>query len=313
MSSIECGVPQGSILGPLLFILMLNDLPNAVKKCKVSLYADDTCLYFAAKDPNILQSTINNELSSLSEWFFHNHLLLNIKKCNYMLIGTKAKLRRFNSVKIKINDTNLERVKECKYLGVLLDENISWKPQINQVRNKALRNIHLLKRTRSYVDNRIALLLYKTLVQPHFDYCSITWMNGNLSDLQRLQTLQNRALRIVLGVEARYNRETLYRSLNMDRLNERWKKQSLILIYKAIHNLLPEALCSRVELRQSPYDFRNIDTLVKLPKPRTNFLKRSPFYSAAKLFNNLPNKIRTINSLNLFLKTIQTVNLSIMS
>jgi len=66
MSSIECGVPQGSILGPLLFILMLNDLPNAVKKCKVSLYADDTCLYF------------NNELSSLSEWFFHNHLLLNI-------------------------------------------------------------------------------------------------------------------------------------------------------------------------------------------------------------------------------------------
>ena len=209
-----------------------------------------------------------------------------------MLLGTKAKLRRFNFVKIKINDTNLERVKECKYLGVLLDETLSWKPQINQVRNKALRNIHLLKLTRSYVDNRTALLLYKTLVQPHFDYCSITWMNGNLSDLQRLQTLQNRALRIVLGVEARYNRETLYRSLNMDRLNERWKKQSLILIYKAIHNLLPEALCSRVELRQSPYDFRNIDTLVKLPKPRTNFLKRSPFYSAAKLFNNLPNNIR---------------------
>ena len=87
-----------------------------------------------------------------------------------MLIGTKAKLRRFNSLKIKINDTNLERVKECKYLGVLLDETLSWKPQINQVRNKALRNIHLLKRTRSYVDNRTALLLYKTLAQPHFDY-----------------------------------------------------------------------------------------------------------------------------------------------
>ena len=66
----------------------------------------------------------------------------------------------------------------------------------------------------------------------------------------------------------------------MDRLNERWKKQSLILIYKAIHNLLPEALCSRVELRQSRYDFHNIDTLVKLPKPRTIFLKRSPFYIA---------------------------------
>ena len=79
-----------------------------------------------------------------------------------MLIGTKAKLRQATSVKIKINDTNLERVKECKYLGVLLDETLSWKPQINQVRNKALRNIHLLKRTNSYdyVDNRTALLLY---------------------------------------------------------------------------------------------------------------------------------------------------------
>ena len=225
-----------------------------------------------------------------------------------MLIGTKAKLHRFDSVKININGVKLEIVTECKYLGVLLDENLSWKAQINQVRNKAIRNLHLLKRTRSFIDHNTALLVYKTLIQPHFDYCSITWMNGNSSDLKRLQTLQNRALRIVLGVDAQYNRETLYKTLKMDRLTDRWKKQSVTLIYKAIHNLLPETLCSRIELRKSPYHFRNIDTSVKLPIPRTNFLKRSPFYSAAKLFNDLPNNIRIINNLSSFVKAIQTIN-----
>ena len=92
----------------------------------MSLYADDTCLYFSAKDPKILEKVINNELSLLSDWFFHNHLLLNVKKCNFMLIGTKAKLRHFDSINININGTKLVRVTECKYLGVTIDENLSW-------------------------------------------------------------------------------------------------------------------------------------------------------------------------------------------
>ena len=309
---IESGVPQGSILGPLLFILMLNDLPEVVKQCKVSLYADDTCLYFSAKDPNILESIINTELSSLSDWFFHNHLLLNVKKCNFMLIGTKAKLRHFDSVKININGTRLGRVTECKYLGVTLDENLSWKAHINQVRNKSLGSLYLLKRSRSFIDEKTALLLYKTIIQSHFDYCSITWMNGNLCDLQRLQTLQNRALRVVLGVDAQYNREALYNTLKIDRLNERWKKQAVTQIHKAIYNLLPESLCSRIALREKYYNVRNNDTIVSLPKPRTNILKRSPFYSASKLFNKLPQNIRIIDNIRSFTKAIQKVNFNIL-
>ena len=101
------------------------------------------------------------------------------------------------------------------------------KAHIKQVKNKCIRSLQLLKRSRSFVADNTALLLYKTIIQPHFDYCSITWMNGNSGDLQRLQTIQNRALRIVLGVDAQFNRETLYETLKIDRLNERWKKHAI--------------------------------------------------------------------------------------
>ena len=133
-------------------------------------------------------------------------------------------------------------------------------------------------------------------------------MNGNSGDLQRLQTLQNRALRIVLGVDAQFNRETLYETLKMDRLNERWKKHAIVQIYKAIHDLLPESLCSRVVLRQHYYKVRNNDKIVSLPKPRTNMLKRSPLYNAAKIFNNLPQNIWIIDNLSAFTKAILKVN-----
>ena len=221
LSLIHSGVPQGSILGPLLFIMMMNDLPNVVKKSKVSLYADDTCLYFAARDPMELQTTLNHELSLLNEWFFHNHLLLNVNKSKYILIGTKSALRKCTNIGININGIMLERVNTCKYLGVQIDENLNWKSQINQVRIKANGSFQLLKRVRTFIDYDTALLVYKTIIQPHFDYCSIIWMNGNSTDLQRLQILQNRALRVVLGVDARYNREALYNTVGVDRLEER--------------------------------------------------------------------------------------------
>ena len=94
-----------------------------------------------------------------------------------------------------------------------IDENLNWKTQINQVRINIIRNFQLLKRVRFFIDYDTALMVYNTLLQPHFDCCSIIWMNGNSTDLKRLQILQNRTLRIVLGVDARYNREAWYNTI----------------------------------------------------------------------------------------------------
>ena len=129
-------------------------------------------------------------------------------------------------------------------------------------------------------------------------------MNGHLSHLRRLQIIQNRALRIVLQVDNRFNRQTLYDTLKVDCLTNRWKKQALILIFKLLNNLLSPNLGARIERRESTYNLRNHDILISLPKPKTNFLKNSPLYSASKLFNSLTQEIRIITSFSLFSKAL---------
>ena len=119
-SFVQNGVPQGSILGPLLFIMFLNDLTKVVEKCSMSLYADDTCVYYASKNPQELESALNNDLILMANWFSHNHLILNVKNCNYMVIGSQARLAPFRNIKIQTNNTQLERVNQCKYLGVII-------------------------------------------------------------------------------------------------------------------------------------------------------------------------------------------------
>ena len=299
---VESGVPQGSILGPLLFILTLNDLVKSVKKCSLSLYADDTCVYFASKEPIDLETTINKDLLYISRWFSNNELLINIDKCQFLLLGSKAKMRLFENVKIKIQNTQLRRVTQCKYLGVMIDGSLTWTPQIDNVRKKVLQTFYSLKRIRFYIPRSTALLLYKSLIQPLFDYCSTVWRNGNEGQLNRLQVLQNRALRSVLQVDNRFNRATLYNTLEIDQLKERWEKQCILLVYKLVNNLAPPSLSSRIHLKSREYMLRNMTCQIELPRPHTNFLRKSPLYSASKLFNNLPANIRSENNLTAFVR-----------
>jgi len=186
--------------------------------------------------------------------------------------------------------------------------NLNWKQQIESVRLKVVRNLHLLRRARGFIDRPTALLLYQTIIQSHFDYCCTTWMNGHLTYLRRLQTLQNRALRIVLQVENRFNRQTLYATLDVDCLFDRWKRQELLLIFKLLNNLLPHSLCSRIEKKENIYIIRNYNNIISLPRPKSNFLKNSTLYSASKSFNSLPQDKRLITSLKLFASAISHIS-----
>ena len=134
---------------------------------------------------------------------------------------------------------------------------------------------------------------------------SLIWMNGHATRLARLQTLQNRCLRLVLGVDNRFSREALYRTLEVKNLKERWETHGLILIFKLLHNLAPPSLSSRIEFKsQSNYTLRSNNTQIVLPRPRTNFVNSS-LYSASKLFNSLAINLRTINDIKIFAKEIK--------
>ena len=303
-SYVKHGVPQGSILGPLLFILYLNDLPRVVKHCKISLYADDTCVYIASKDPQQLEEMLNEDLSSMCKWFSHNELLLNAKKCKLILFGTKKTVKKFQNINIHIDGCKLEIVDEFKYLGVILDKHLTWGPQLENVKTKILRNFHVLRRTRPFIDKNIAIVLYNTMVQSYLDYCNVVWLNLNSRQVKQLQTLQNRALRLVLNVDNRYHRRNLYDELNIDCIDVRVKKSLLILIFKMIHHIVPEAICTRISFKENLYNLRNHKCILNLDKPRSSFIKNSSLYNAIKLFNTLPESLRTENDINKFTRGI---------
>ena len=124
---IICGVPQGSLLDPLLFTLFLNDMPKCINCCEIALYADDTCLYTSTKDLQEAVGNLNNDLISLSNWLSEKKLIVNLKKCEAMFMGTAQRLKKmqhvFDNSDIFIDGIKIEQVECCKYLGVVIDRN----------------------------------------------------------------------------------------------------------------------------------------------------------------------------------------------
>ena len=147
-----------------------------------------------------IQLKLNNELDNLHHWLLANKLSLNVSKTEYMIIGSRQRLTQISTdPKISIGSQNISRVKETKTLGVLVDENITWKNHIEATCKKISKTIGMMKRVKSVISNESLKRLYKALVLPNFDYCSLVWDNcsNNLKD--RLQKLQNKAGRIITG------------------------------------------------------------------------------------------------------------------
>ena len=190
---IKCGVPQGSTLGPLLFLIYINDLPNCKLVAKTRLYADDSNLTFSAKNVIEVQELINKDLQKVHVWLRANKLTLNVSKTKYMLMGTRQKISSIPSEPvIKINSENILRVNKYKSLGVTLDETLSWDKHIAEIFKKVSKGLGALKRIRPYVPQSTLVTVYNTIILPYFDYCSTVWGSIGKCLGDRLQKLQNR-------------------------------------------------------------------------------------------------------------------------
>ena len=196
--TLSCGVPQGSILGPLPFLIYINDLPNSLQNAVPRMFADDTNLTLSVKTLTELKLALAPELNNLSCWLKANKLSLNVAKTELMIIGSRQRLSvQCDDVEIRIDDQIIERVDHTKSLGLFIDAHLSWCKHVEEICKKVSSAIGALKRVRPFLSKETAIQIYNALILPHFDYCSPVWdcLSGYLSD--KLQKLQNRAARVI--------------------------------------------------------------------------------------------------------------------
>ena len=197
---VTCGVPQGSVLGPLLFLLYINDLPNISEKLTFFLFADDTNIYYESKDLEELEKTVNEELKKLSLWLNINRLALNVAKTNFVIFRSPLKKSKRN-VTLLMNKKALQQKDHVKYLGVLLDEHLNWKIQINNVAMKISRGIGILAKLKPFLKDKLLRSIYYSLVYSHLSYGIHAWGSANKTTMNKLVVLQNKAIRILSGVQ----------------------------------------------------------------------------------------------------------------
>ena len=264
-STVTCGVPQGSILSPLLFLMYINDLPNCLRVAAPRMFADDTSITLSAKTVADLKLAVTSELNNLTCWLRANKLSLNVAKTELMIIGSRQRLNtQCEEINISIDDRTIKRVDHIKSLGLTIDAQLSWSKHVDEISKKVSSAIGALKRVRPFIPTDVAVQIYNALILPHFDYCSPVWdgMSGCLSD--KLQKLQNRAARVITQSPFDTSSNLLLAMLRWEKLSLRRKKQKALIMYKTLIELAPDYLqCLFTERHVNDYNLRTFAAQAK--------------------------------------------------
>ena len=261
---IKTGIPQGSILGPLFFSIMINDLVNSSNKFKFLMYADDTTIYFNLEDFPIenREVLINNELEKVNKWLKLNKLAVNVDKTKSMLFH---KRRPVTPIQFSMNNRIIDVVQHFNYLGIMLDADMSWKTHVAMVRNKLSRINGILHRLKYIYPQNILITLYKSLFVPHINYGSLLWGHAGGA----LDKIQKKTVRTITYSNYIAHSEPLLKELNLLKVKDLFELKILKFLFKLYHNNLPpyfNSYRSHLEKIVTPYTLRPHP----LPVPRVS-------------------------------------------
>ena len=308
---ISAGVPQGSILGPLFFLVYINDLTEDLR-CNVKLFADDTSLFTVVHDPNAAADDMNRDLELISQWAQNWRMSFNPdpQKQAVELIFSKKRIEIDHPV-IFFNNIPVKKVTEHKHLGITLDSKLSFSAHIKAAIAKTRKGIGLLKYLSKYLPRHTLNELFKLYVRPHLDYGDVIYhmpakvcefsQNIILPNLmEKLESVQYSAALAVTGTWRGTSREKLYTELGWESLScRRWSRR-LTLFYKIINNLTPEYMMDPIpQLHQSTYSLRNQDVVGRI-RARTEKIRSSFYPNCISEWNQLDPEIRLAPSIAVF-------------
>ena len=298
--NVLCGVPQGSILGPKLFILYVNDMCNISKILKFVLFADDTNIFCSGHDAMQLSRDLSNELDKLSVWFAVNKLILNVSKTNFMVFGNSK--QRNTILQVSIKNSKIKRVYVTKFLGILIDDRLNWKEHISLICSKLSKCIAIIYKPKHLSDKDSLVMLYDSLFVPYLSYCSEIWGNTYKTNINCVYVLQKKVLRIVCNVDYQYHSNVLFKELRMLKLFDIIELKTAMIMYKANKKMLPlniQRLFSVDEVTY--YNTRQLKNM-KQVYIRTTLKSKCISICGVKLWNSLKMDLRNSTSLPRFKK-----------
>ena len=303
-SSYQCinaGVPQGSVLGPLLFLVYINDIANHLTS-KATLYADDTTLSKQINDSVISTHELQNDLHMIDSWATKWKVKFNPTKSESLLISRKKDMNEL--ITYSFQNQHIIKVENHTHLALIWSNDGTWKRQLSNTLQKAVKRLDMLRALKFKVQRSELERIYFAFVRPILEYGSIVWDSAPRHEkhFTEMEKLQIQAARIVTGCNNYASKLLLYRDTGWDTLRDRRERQRLILFYKIINGLAPQHLCniinSYVNITDHRYTFRNNN--IQQIFSRTETFRSSYFPCSIRLWNALPPSVRNVDSLSQF-------------
>ena len=309
--SIRFGVPQGSVLGPLLFLLFVNDVVNTplIRDSMLNLFADDLIVCASGKTYEEVKIKLEYNVNSLSTWYFDNRLKIHPKKTKFMIVGSKAQTDHINrcnaDIPFIIHGTNRVYASNCaKYLGLLFEPNLNWSSHISAIAKKLNFKYVILKSLSSYCSKSLLRKYYNCYVQPRIDYGISVWGCTTDNNISIIQRIQNRIGRVLSGnFDYNVSGLSILHDLKIFNIAQRRDYFLSSLTYQAANHLAPVYLSDHIICNSDMHDFftrRGHD--LYLPKINCDMYKNSLAIRGGNLFNSLPNEIKLCSSIKAFKK-----------
>ena len=294
---ISNGVPQGSVLGPLFFLIYINDLPLHLNKdTKNDLFADDASLHTAHTHIDNVQNILQDSINKTLEWCGKNAMVIHPDKTKCMVITTRQKHQLTHpTLHLKLGSTPIEQVENHKLLGLTIDSHLTWNKHIELLIKRISKNIFLLTKLKKYTTTKNLKLFFDAQIMSYINYASTIHDGCSQDTFININSVHRKAVKHLIN-DPELQTDDKLKKLKVLPLSKQYEYNKIILVHKVYHDLAPPYLNNLIRKAPNRYDSKNLI----LPLPRIDLYKNSLSFSGAALWNALPNELKIITSLKSF-------------